>query len=63
MQGNLFWNARQAGRKATADSAPLPLEYVEGLVKAELMELWVPGEDTESDEALYDRYREKSPDP
>ncbi|MGW8823651.1 baseplate J/gp47 family protein [Paenibacillus lautus] len=37
----------------------LPLEYVEGLVKAELVELWVPGEDTESDEALYDRYREK----
>ncbi|MGM1048645.1 MAG: baseplate J/gp47 family protein [Bacillota bacterium] len=37
----------------------LPLDYINGLVKAELSELWVPGEDTESDEALYDRYREK----
>ncbi|HAF97069.1 baseplate J/gp47 family protein [Paenibacillus sp. FSL K6-1566] len=37
----------------------LPLEYIEGLVKAELLELLAPGEDTESDEALYDRYREK----
>lgn len=37
----------------------LPLEYIEGLVSAELLELKVPGEDTESDEALYDRYREK----
>ncbi|PAK52901.1 baseplate J/gp47 family protein [Paenibacillus sp. 7541] len=37
----------------------LPLEYIEGLVTAELIELRVPGEDTESDEALYDRYREK----
>ncbi|UNK17642.1 baseplate J/gp47 family protein [Paenibacillus sp. N3/727] len=37
----------------------LPLDYINGLVKAELSELWVPGEDTELDEALYDRYREK----
>ena len=41
----------------------LPLEYIEGLVKAELMELWVPGEDTESDEVLYERYRERTSAP
>lgn len=39
--------------------ALLPLEYLEGLVKAELIELFVPGEDTESDESLFTRYREK----
>mgnify|MGYP000867896076 FL=1 len=35
----------------------IPIDYVPGLVKAELTELLVPGEDTESDDALLQRYQ------
>lgn len=34
----------------------LPIDYVEGLVRAELGEVLVPGEDTESDRSLRERY-------
>lgn len=37
----------------------LPVDYVRGLVRAEIAELLQPGEDTESDASLYDRYQEK----
>ncbi|RCX22598.1 putative phage protein gp47/JayE [Fontibacillus phaseoli] len=36
----------------------LPVDYVEGLARAELSELLVPGEDAETDEALRQRYLE-----
>lgn len=36
----------------------LPVDYVEGLARAELSELLVPGEDAETDEALRQRYFE-----
>ena len=36
--------------------ALLPLEYVEGVVRAELTDVLVPGEDEETDEALRARY-------
>ena len=35
----------------------LPIDYVPGLVRAELSEVLVPGEDTETDAALLNRYR------
>nr|WP_207145826.1 baseplate J/gp47 family protein [Brevibacillus brevis] len=34
----------------------LPIEYIDGLVRAELSDVLVPGEDEESDEDLYQRY-------
>lgn len=34
----------------------LPIEYIDGLVRAELSDVLVPGEDDESDEDLYQRY-------
>lgn len=34
----------------------IPIDYVKGLAKAELGELLIPGEETESNESLYDRY-------
>lgn len=36
----------------------LPIEYIDGLARAELGEVLVPGEDAESDEALRQRYLE-----
>lgn len=36
----------------------LPIEYIDGLARAELAEVLVPGEDAESDEALRRRYLE-----
>lgn len=37
----------------------LPIEYVEGLTTATLADVLIPGEDEESDEALYQRYLEE----
>jgi len=34
----------------------LPIDYIEGLTSATLEDVLIPGEDEESDEALYDRY-------
>src|SRR5690606_13952733 len=36
----------------------LPIDYVDGLTSATLADVLIPGEDEESDEALYQRYRE-----
>lgn len=36
--------------------ALLPIEYINGLVRAELADVLVPGTDDESDESLYQRY-------
>lgn len=35
----------------------LPIDYVEGLAKAELAEVLIPGEDTETDASLLNRYQ------
>lgn len=43
--------------------ALLPIDYVPGLVRAELAEVIVPGEDEESDEALRTRYYETVNEP
>lgn len=37
----------------------LPLEYIEGLTSAVLSDVLIPGEDEETDEALYQRYIEE----
>lgn len=37
----------------------LPIEYIEGLTTAMLADVLIPGEDEESDEALYQRYLEE----
>jgi len=37
----------------------LPIEYIEGLTTATLADVLIPGEDEESDEALYQRYLEE----
>jgi uncharacterized phage protein gp47/JayE len=37
----------------------LPLDYITGLVRAELTELILPGEEIENDEGLYERYQDK----
>ncbi|MDP9700610.1 putative phage protein gp47/JayE [Paenibacillus intestini] len=37
----------------------LPIDYIAGLTTARLTKLLVPGEDEETDQALYDRYQDK----
>lgn len=37
----------------------LPIDFIDGLAKAELVDLLVSGEDVESGEALFDRYQDK----
>ena len=37
----------------------LPIDYIAGLTTAGLTKLLVPGEDEETDQALYDRYQDK----
>lgn len=41
----------------------IPIDFVQGLARAELNELLVSGEDTESDAVLYDRYQDKVTEP
>lgn len=41
----------------------LPIEYVPGLARAELADVLVPGEETESDESLRNRYLQKVREP
>lgn len=37
----------------------LPIDFINGLARAELVDLLVSGEDTETGEALYDRYQDR----
>lgn len=39
--------------------ALLPIDFINGLARAELVDLLVSGEDTETGEALFDRYQDK----
>ncbi|MBW7454665.1 baseplate J/gp47 family protein, partial [Paenibacillus sepulcri] len=41
----------------------LPIDYVQGLIRAELAEVLIPGEDEESDDALRQRYYEAVNEP
>lgn len=55
--GQFYMECETAGRVGNDYIGTLfPIEYIEGLASAELSDIIVPGEDTESDESLRKRY-------
>lgn len=55
--GKFYMECETAGRVGNEYVGTLfPIEYIEGLITAELKDIIIPGEDTESDESLRERY-------
>ncbi|MFH0070997.1 baseplate J/gp47 family protein, partial [Peribacillus sp. NPDC056705] len=58
--GNFRVDCETAGAEGNRYFGPLlPINYIPGLGRGELTELLTPGEDTEEDHVLYERYQEK----
>ncbi|GAB6927043.1 baseplate J/gp47 family protein [Paenibacillus sp. JCM 10914] len=58
--GNFRVDCEMAGAEGNRYFGPLlPINYIPGLGRGELTELLTPGEDTEEDPVLYERYQEK----
>ncbi|MFB5674279.1 baseplate J/gp47 family protein [Paenibacillus terreus] len=59
-KGNFILECERAGSIGNSFFGQLlPLDYIPGLVRAELTELILPGEEIENDEGLYERYQDK----
>ncbi|MFB5267077.1 baseplate J/gp47 family protein [Paenibacillus enshidis] len=59
-KGNFILECETAGSIGNSFFGQLlPLDYITGLVRAELTELILPGEEIENDESLYERYQDK----
>ena len=51
--------AGTVGNRTAAGEAMLPINNISGLTSAVLGDVLIPGEDTETDESLFERYQEK----
>ncbi|QUI25513.1 baseplate J/gp47 family protein [Vallitalea pronyensis] len=57
---NVTLECEQAGQVGNRDTGTLiPIEEIEGLISAQLQDILIPGEDTETDASLRDRQQEK----
>lgn len=57
--GQFELECETAGVSGNQQFGPLlPIEYINGLVRAELVDILIPGEDTESDQSLRERFYE-----